>query len=861
MHFSDNLNHILRLSKDEAIRMDSKFVAPEHLLLAILCKKDCQASKALVGAGLDLHDLKTNIEKKIKNAYSPFGNSADLEITTEITKLLKESFKFAAARKSERIDTLDLLRAMLNDEEQYVCQILKNCGLELDAIDQFQEINEEDDKVETNAMPINGFETGEDDEEDEAYPRMEKSEFRAINITAKKSDNNDKKSGQKDTPIVDKFSADITKAALDNLLDPVVGREKEIERLAQILSRRKKNNPILIGEPGVGKSAIVEGLASRIIEGTVPHTLLGKRVVRLDMASIVAGTKFRGQFEERMQSLINELKDNRDVILFLDEIHTIIGAGASSGTMDAANLLKPALARGEVQCIGATTLDEYRNSIEKDGALERRFQKIIIEPSTKEETLQILKNIKERYEEHHHVNYTQESLEQAVRLAERYITDRNFPDKAIDVIDEAGSRAHMLNKDVPNELKDLKKQKADIVAQKNDAVKNSNYQLASNLRDKEKLLEKKIEEVQERIKNESDTSPVEITPEMIAEVVSLISGVPVTKMAQAEGNQLKGMKEVLCHEVIDQDEAVDTLVRAIQRSRIGLKDPNRPIGTFMFLGPTGVGKTLLAKELAKFMFGSADAMIRIDMSEYMEKFTVSRLVGAPPGYVGYEEGGQLTEQVRRRPYSIVLLDEIEKAHPDVFNLLLQVMDEGRLTDSNGRTVDFRNAVVIMTSNVGSRQLKEFGQGIGFTRQQNPSGQYADSIIRKALQKQFAPEFLNRLDEIITFHPLSLDSMLNIIGIELKKLINRVEALGYFLEVKDDARKFLAEKGFDPQYGARPLRRSIQSHLEDAISNLLINESPLPSSTIIARVENDKLTLDVTNCQIIVPVLQESLIKS
>lgn len=712
--------------------------------------------------------------------------------------------------------------------------------------------------------PLNGFETDDDDEEEDAFPEENgQGNFRMIRISQegeKKNDKSSKNKEHKDTPFLDKFSTDITKAAEEKLLDPVIGREKEIERLSQILSRRKKNNPILIGEPGVGKSAIVEGLATKIVEGTVPHTLMGKRLVRLDMASIVAGTKFRGQFEERMQNLISEMKEHDEVILFIDEIHTIIGAGASSGTMDAANLLKPALARGELQCIGATTLDEYRNSIEKDGALERRFQKIIVEAPTKEETLQILINLQERYEEHHHVKYTDEAIEQAVRLAERYLTDRSFPDKAIDIIDEAGSRAHMKETITPSLVLELNAKRAQICQEKMDAVKAGNYQLATNLRERQVEIEKEISQQQELFNQELEANPVEITAEMIAEVVSMVSGVPVTKMAQAEGNQLKGMKETLCKEVIDQDDAVTKLVKAIQRSRIGLKDPNRPIGTFMFLGPTGVGKTLLAKELAKFMFGSSDSLIRIDMSEYMEKFTVSRLVGAPPGYVGYEEGGQLTEQVRRKPYSIVLLDEIEKAHPDVFNLLLQVMDEGRLTDSNGRTVDFRNSVIIMTSNVGSRQLKEFGQGIGFTSSKNTDAN-ADSIIRKALQKQFAPEFLNRLDEIITFHPLELHSMLNIIDIELKKLIQRVEDMGYHLEVTDEARKILAEKGFDPQYGARPLRRSIQTYLEDEISNLIINDEPGLGTTIIAQADIDKLTLAVTNCPIIIaePVIQESLI--
>jgi len=861
MQFSESLNRVIMYSREEAGRLDSNFVGPEHLLLAILRDETCEAYSALVSAKVDLNHIKKTLENRIRAIYNPYGSSNDLNVTTDISKLLKESFKESQGRNSSKIDTLDLLHAMINNDRLYVSQLLKDSGLQLETLDQHREIDPADDNIAENAQPLSAFETSEDDEEDDLSDDGGQSPFRMIRISqdgSKNSSNSSKNNGHPDTPFLDKFSSDLTKAAEEKLLDPVVGRQKEIERLAQILSRRKKNNPILIGEPGVGKSAIVEGLASRIIEGNVPHTLLGKRLVRLDMASIVAGTKFRGQFEERMQNLIKELKEHDEVILFMDEIHTIIGAGASTGTMDAANLLKPALARGELQCIGATTLDEYRNSIEKDGALERRFQKIIVEPSTKEETLQILHNIKDRYEEHHHVKYSDAALSHAVQLAERYITDRNFPDKAIDIIDEAGSRAHMMENSTPAIVQQLNAEKAKINEDKMKAVKAGNYQLASNLRERQVELEKQIAAQEELFNKELDAHPVEITEDMISEVVSMISGVPVTRMAQAEGNQLKGMKEALSKEVIAQETAVEKLVKAIQRSRIGLKDPNRPIGSFMFLGPTGVGKTLLAKELAKFMFGTADALIRIDMSEYMEKFTVSRLVGAPPGYVGYEEGGQLTEAVRRKPYSIVLLDEIEKAHPDVFNILLQVMDEGRLTDSNGRTVDFRNAVIIMTSNVGSRQLKEFGHGIGFTSQQNTDVN-ADSIVRKALQKQFAPEFLNRLDEIITFRPLDMDSMLLIIDLELKGLIQRVEDMGYHLEVTDEARKFLAEKGYDPQYGARPLRRSIQTYLEDEISNLIINEEPASGSKLIARVNEGKLTLEMTNCPVIIPVMQESLI--
>ena len=606
------------------------------------------------------------------------------------------------------------------------------------------------------------------------------------------------------------------------------------------MSRRKKNNPILIGEPGVGKSAIVEGLALRIVEKKVSRILFDKRVIALDMTAVVAGTKYRGQFEERIRSILNELKKNPNIILFIDEIHTIVGAGSAAGSMDAANMLKPALARGEIQCIGATTLDEYRQNIEKDGALERRFQKVIVEPTTAEETLQILKNIKDKYEDHHNVNYTDAALEACVKLTNRYITDRNFPDKAIDALDEAGSRVHLTNITAPKEIEEQEKLIDEMKSLKNEAVRLQNFELAASYRDKEKEYTNQLDTLKEEWEKSLKENRETVDDEQIAEVVSMMSGVPVQRMAQAEGMKLLGMKDDLLSKVIGQDKAIATLVKAIQRSRVGLKDPNKPIGTFMFLGPTGVGKTHLAKELAKLMFGSADALIRIDMSEYMEKFTVSRLVGAPPGYVGYEEGGQLTEKVRRKPYSIVLLDEIEKAHPDVFNILLQVMDEGRLTDSYGRTVDFKNTIVIMTSNIGTRQLKEFGKGIGFAAQvRTDDKEYSRNVITKALNKSFAPEFINRLDEIITFDQLDMDALTRIIDIELKGLYSRVENIGYKLVIDEDAKKFVATKGYDVQFGARPLKRAIQNNLEDGISELILGSEMAAGDTIKVSYDKEK----------------------
>lgn len=688
-----------------------------------------------------------------------------------------------------------------------------------------------------------GFSEDEDEDEDEDIRQNPSSNKSSA---AQQQARPAQKKPTNDTPVLDNFGTDMTRAAEEGKLDPVVGRVKEIERLAQILSRRKKNNPILIGEPGVGKSAIVEGLALRIVEKKVSRILFDKRVIALDMTAVVAGTKYRGQFEERIRSILNELKKNPNIILFIDEIHTIVGAGSAAGSMDAANMLKPALARGEIQCIGATTLNEYRQNIEKDGALERRFQKVIVEPTTVEETLQILKNIKDKYEDHHNVNYTDAALEACVKLTDRYITDRNFPDKAIDALDEAGSRVHLTNITVPKEIEEQEKLIDEMKSLKNEAVRLQNFELAASFRDKEKEYTNQLDVLKEEWEKNLKENRETVGDEQIAEVVSMMSGVPVQRMAQAEGMKLLGMKNDLLSKVIGQDKAIATLVKAIQRSRIGLKDPNKPIGTFMFLGPTGVGKTHLAKELAKLMFGSADALIRIDMSEYMEKFTVSRLVGAPPGYVGYEEGGQLTEKVRRKPYSIVLLDEIEKAHPDVFNILLQVMDEGRLTDSYGRTVDFKNTIVIMTSNIGTRQLKEFGKGIGFAAQvRTDDKEYSRSVITKALNKSFAPEFINRLDEIITFDQLGLDALTQIIDIELKGLYSRMENIGYKLVIDEDAKKFVATKGYDVQFGARPLKRAIQNNLEDGISELILGSEMSAGDTVKVNYDKEKDTLVMT----------------
>ena len=832
--FSQRVSDIITYSKQEANRLRNKAIGPEHLLLGLLREGDGKAIDILAALDVNPSALKRRLEDYLQiqrdDSISP---DADIPLSPVAARILKICVLEARLLKSPSVDTEHLLLAILKDDDNLAASVLKENNVDYQPV--FDLISMK------SANPHAGMGFPDEDEEEEMDNWAPRKESRtpgknATQTAGRRSDN--------DTPVLDNFGTDMTRAAAEGRLDPVVGREQEIERVAQILSRRKKNNPILIGEPGVGKSAIVEGLALRITQKKVSRILFDKRVVMLDMAAVVAGTKYRGQFEERLRSIINELQKNPNIILFIDEIHTIVGAGAAAGSMDAANMLKPALARGEIQCIGATTLDEYRKNIEKDGALERRFQKIIVEPTTAEETLQILKNIKDKYEEHHNVTFTDEALEACVKLTERYITDRNFPDKAIDVLDEAGSRVHLTHINVPKEIEEQEKLLEDMRQNKSEAVKSQNFELAASYRDREKELAQHLEQMKADWESQVKEARQVVGEEEIANVVSMMSGVPVQRMAEAEGVKLAGMKDALKKQVIGQDDAIDKVVKAILRSRVGLKDPNRPIGTFLFLGPTGVGKTHLAKQLAKYMFGSGDALIRIDMSEYMEKYTVSRMIGAAPGYVGYEEGGQLTEKVRRRPYSIVLLDEIEKAHPDVFNILLQVLDEGRLTDNTGRTIDFKNTVIILTSNIGTRQLKDFGRGIGFAAQNRGADdkEYSRSVIQKALNKTFSPEFLNRLDEIITFDQLSQESITRIVDIELGGLLARIGAAGYTLEMNEEAKKFLATKGYDVQFGARPLRRAIQNYLEDTLSELIVSGGVKPGDTISVSAGKDALDI-------------------
>ena len=844
--FSPKVSEVLSFSREEAERLASPSVGPEHLLLGILREKSGPVTDLFTRLHLNTNAIKQQLEERVReNNTGRMLLSSEMLLNDQANNILRLAVLEARLQRSQTVDIPHLFLAILHDNvDNGAKQVLEDndVNYELAAAALQKKANNTVDGV---GMP----DEDEDDDPMMSAQNSQNSQNRQNGATTatRRSD-----SGKSKTPILDNFSTDLTKSAAEDKLDPVVGREKEIQRVCEILGRRKKNNPILIGEPGVGKSAIVEGLAQLIVTHNTSPALFNKRVVSLDMTAIVAGTKYRGQFEERIRGLIQELEKNPDIIIFIDEIHTIIGAGSTPGSMDAANILKPALARGTIQCIGATTLDEYRNSIEKDGALERRFQKVLVEPTTAEETLQILQNIKGRYEEHHHVRYTDEALNACVKFTDRYITDRYFPDKAIDAMDEVGSRVHLQHDEVPQEIVDTEKELEDVKAKKVTAVSHQNFELAASYRDRQAELENSLASMQLKWEKGEDSARTEIGEDEVAQVVSMMTGVPVQRMQQAEGIRLRDMAASLKKEVIAQDPAIDKMVKAIQRNRVGLRDPNHPIGAFMFLGPTGVGKTYLAKKLAEYMFGSADNLIRIDMSEYTESFNTSRLIGAPPGYVGYEEGGQLTEQVRRHPYSIVLLDEIEKAHGNVFNLLLQVLDEGRLTDGNGRLVDFRNTVIIMTSNAGTRQLKEFGRGVGFTAG-NASGlshddkdkEYARSIIQKSLSRQFAPEFLNRLDEIITFDQLDLNAIKKIINIELRGLYKRIGELGYNLEVSDTAKEFVATKGYDVQFGARPLKRAIQSYIEDGVCERILSGEIKFGDTIKVDkpADSDKLTFE------------------
>ena len=834
--FSPKLSEILAFSREEAARLASRSVGPEHLLLGILRSKEGPVIDLFKRLNLNMQSVKTELEMRVREDELMMPvHTTDLVLNEKASNVLKLAVLEARIQGVTKIEEQHLLLAILHDiANNGAKQVLEQNNMTYDDAKSIL-------FAPKNTNVSNGI--GLPDEEEEEFESTD-SKSNASNQSATTAQ---KKQAQSKTPVLDSFGTDLTKAAAEGKLDPCVGREREIQRIIEILGRRKKNNPILIGEPGVGKSAIVEGLAQLIESRHTSPMLFGKRIYTLDMTGVVAGTKYRGQFEERLKVLMKELEANPDIIVFIDEIHTIIGAGSTPGSMDAANIMKPALARGTIQCIGATTLDEYRESIEKDGALERRFQKVLVEPTNNEETLQILHNIKDRYEQHHHVTYTDEALEACVKLTDRYVTDRFMPDKAIDALDETGSRVHFGSIKMPPEIIEKEKELAETKEKKQAAVKNQNYELAAGYRDRQVLLEKELKELNDRLTNGDCEEKQVINADQVAEVVSMMTGVPAQRMAEQEGIRLKGMAIELKNNVIAQDAAIDKMVKAIQRNRVGLKEPNHPIGVFMFLGPTGVGKTYLAKKLAEFMFGSSEALIRIDMSEYTESFNTSRLIGAPPGYVGYGEGGQLTERVRRHPYSIVLLDEIEKAHSNVFNLLLQVLDEGRMTDGNGRLVDFRNTVIIMTSNAGTRQLKDFGRGVGFGTSSNTGLMLNDKdkknardIVQKALSKQFSPEFLNRLDEIITFDQLDLDAIKRITDVELKSLYNRIEQIGYHIDLSDEAKEFVASKGYDVQFGARPLKRAIQNYLEDGISDLIVNGDLQPGATIHIELKENEL---------------------
>lgn len=835
-NFSPRVKDVIAYSKEEALRLGHDFIGTEHLMLGLLRDGNGKAISILDALEVDLDHLRRKVEILSPSNPNPSGLQKDkknLHLTRQAERALKTTFLEAKLFQSSSINTAHLLLCILRNENDPTTKLLHKLKVDYDGVkEQFKFMITSDDDI-VDAPTSESFPSDSDDA----------NEGKEGSFGTASGQKGNKKSK---TPVLDNFGRDLTRMAEENKLDPVVGREKEIERVSQILSRRKKNNPLLIGEPGVGKSAIAEGLALRIINKKVSRILYGKRVVTLDLASLVAGTKYRGQFEERMKAVMNELEKNDDVILFIDEIHTIVGAGGATGSLDASNMFKPALARGEIQCIGATTLDEYRQYIEKDGALERRFQKVIVEPTTVEETIEILQNIKGKYEDHHNVSYTDEAIIACVKLTNRYMTDRFLPDKAIDALDEAGSRVHIVNMDVPKQILEFEKQLEDVRELKNSVVKKQKYEEAAKLRDDEKRIEKDLASAQEQWEEDSKLHKEVVSEDNVADVVSMMSGIPVNRIAQTESNKLAELPDLIKANVIGQDEAVGKVAKAIQRNRAGLKDPNKPIGSFIFLGQTGVGKTQLAKVLAKELFDSEDALIRIDMSEYMEKFAISRLVGAPPGYVGYEEGGQLTEKVRRKPYSVILLDEVEKAHPDVFNMLLQVLDDGYLTDSLGRKIDFRNSIIIMTSNIGARQLKDFGQGVGFgtAAKKSQEDSHQKSVIENALKKAFAPEFLNRIDDVIVFNPLEREDIHKIIDIELAKLFARIKDIGYELNLTDKAKDYIANKGFDKQYGARPLKRAIQKYIEDALAEEIVNSKLEEGDSIFMDLDKKKEELTI-----------------
>ena len=823
---SEQLKNLLQYSWEEAERLKHKYVSPEHFLLSMFKLHDCNAMKILRNMNFDVPKAQQDIENNFN--ITPDNYSSSILLRELSDNILRIASLEARNQQQKVVDTEHLLLAILRDGNSFACRSLREQNIDYDAV--------KANMIEHEMLPKSKFDFEEDEDDDKPQGNNSK--------VHRKTD----KKSMTDTPALDNFGKDLTKYAAEDKLDPIVGRDVEVERLVQILSRRKKNNPVLIGEPGVGKTAIVEGLAIRIHQRKVSRILFDKRVIALDMASIVAGTKYRGQFEERIQSIMSEIERNPNIILFIDEIHTIVGAGSASGSLDAANILKPALSRGELQCIGATTLKEYRESIEKDGALERRFQKIIVEPTTEQETITILKNIKNRYEDHHQVVYSDEVLEACVKLTGRYISDRCFPDKAIDALDEVGARIRVKNMKAPKNIENLEKEVLLLEANKNDAARNQDFEEAAKIRDRIVEISKEIDRLQSEFSKEEEKNRIHITIDDVATTVSMMSGVPIKRLEESDNERLMRMGEQLAGKVIGQDRAIDTVVKAIRRNSVGIKDPNRPIGSFIFLGPTGVGKTLLVKRLAEAVFGNEDAVIRVDMSEFMEKYSVSRLIGAPPGYVGYEEGGQLTEKVRRKPYSIVLLDEIEKAHSDVFNILLQVMDEGRLTDSLGRIIDFKNTIIVMTSNVGTRQLKDFGKGVGFTLpdDQYRDNEYANSVIKKALSKTFSPEFLNRIDEIVMFDSLNKESLSKIIDVEIDMLKKRLTSMNIELSLTDDAKNFIFEKGYDTQYGARPLKRAIQNYIEDTLSEGILMGNIKEHQKVLLDTKADKTGLQIVS---------------